>query len=126
MCVPSCYTWFMTRSEPAKRLLIAVEPRLFADALARALRTDYEIVIADVSAPASPVTEHAHFDVAIVSTELPAGVSVERLLRLPEASSGTGFGTLRTGAVERPVAVGGLAAIVSVLDDPLQPTTVGE
>ena len=126
MCVPSGYTWFMTRSETAKRLLIAVEPRLFADALARALRTDYEIVIADVSAPAYPASEPTHFDAAIVSTQLPAGVSVERLLRLPEASSGTGFGTLRTGTVERPVAVGGLAAIVSVLDDPLQPSAVGK
>jgi hypothetical protein len=116
----------MTRSELAKRLLIAVEPRLFADALARALRTDYEIVIADVSAPAAPASEPTHFDAAIVSRQLPAGVSVERLLRLPEASSGTGFGILRTGTVERSVAVGGLAAIVSVLDDPLQPSTVGK
>lgn len=116
----------MTRSEPAKRLLIAVEPRLFADALARALRTDYEIVIADVSASTSPPAEPTHFDAAIVSAHLPAEVSVERLLRLPEASSGTGVGTLRTGAVERQVAVGGLAAIVSVLGDPLQPSAVGE
>src|SRR5919106_31373 len=126
MCVPSGYTWFMTCSEPAKRLLITVEPRLFADALARALRTDYEIVIVDVSAPASRAIEPAHFDAAIISTQLPAGVSVDRLLRLPEASSGTGLGTLRTGTVERPVAVGGLGAIVSVLDDPLQPSAVSE
>jgi hypothetical protein len=116
----------MTRSEPAKRLLIAVEPRLFADALARALRTDYEIVIVDVSQPTSPPVEPTHFDAAIVSDEPPPGLSVERLLRLPGASSGTGLGMLRTGAVERPVAVGGLAAIVSVLGDPLQPSTVCE
>jgi hypothetical protein len=111
---------------PAKRLLIAVEPRLFADALARALRTDYEIVVADVSIPASLSAEPAHFDAGIVSGELPDGVSVERLLRLPAASSGTGLGTLRTGTVERPVAVGGLSAIVAVLGDPLQPSAVCE
>ena len=116
----------MTRSEPAKRLLIAVEPRLFADALARTLRTNYEIVIVDVSAPTSPPIEPTHFHAAIVSDQLPAGVSVERLLRLPEPSSGTGVGTLRTGSVERPVAVGGLAAILSVLGDPLQPSAVCE
>jgi hypothetical protein len=116
----------MTRSGRAQRLLIAVEPRLFADALARALRTDYEIVIADVSTPPSSSAEPAHFDVAITSGDLPAGVSVERLLRLPAESSGTGLGTLRTGAVERPVAVGGLSAIVAALGDPLQPSAVCE
>ena len=116
----------MTRDEPAKRLLIAVEPRLFADALARVLRTDYQIVIADVSQRSFPNAERMHFDVAIVSDHLPAEVSAERLLRLPEASSGTGVATLRTGAVERPVTVGGLSSIVAVLGAPLEPTAVGE
>lgn len=116
----------MTRDEPAPRLLIAVEPRLFADALARALRTGYEIVIADVSTPPSPAVEAMHFDTAIVSDRLPPGVSADRWLRLPEASSGTGLGTLRTGAVERPVPVGGLSAIVAVLGDPLEPAAVCE
>jgi len=115
----------MNRDEPAKRLLIAVEPRLFADALARALRTDYEIVIADVSQQPFPAAEPMHFDAAIVGDVLPPEVSVERLLRLPEASSGTGVATLRTGAVERPVTVGGLSSIVAVLGDP-EPTAVSE
>jgi hypothetical protein len=115
----------MTHTEQAARLLIAVEPPLFADALARALHTDYEIVIIDISSwspPAAPV----RFDAAIVSDQLPPGVSVDRLLRLPEASSGTGVGVLRTGTVERPVAVGGISSIVAVLGDPLEPSTVGE
>ena len=115
----------MNRDEPAKRLLIAVEPRLFADALARALRTDYEIVVADVSQQPFPAAGPMHFDAAIVSDMLPPEVSVERLLRLPVASSGTGIATLRTGAVERPVTVGGLSSIVAVLGDP-KPTAVGE
>ena len=108
----------------AKRLLIAVEPRLFADALARVLRRDYDIVIADAGAP-SPSAGPMHFDAAIVSDRLPPGTSVERLLRLPEASSGTGVATLRSGAVERRVAVGGLSSIVAVLGDP-EPSAVGE
>ena len=116
----------MTRDEPAPRLLIAVEPRLFADALARALRTGYEIVIADLSTPPSPVVDPMHFDTAIVNDRLPPGVSAARWLRLPEASSGTGFGVLSTGALERPVAVDGLSAIVAVLGDPLEPSAGGK
>lgn len=116
----------MTHDEPAQRLMIAVEPRLFADALARALRRDYEVVIADMSTWSSPPAEHTHFDVAVVSDRLPPGVSVDRVLRLPESGSGTGIGVLRSGAAERTVAIGGLSAIVAVLGDPLQPTTVGE
>lgn len=116
----------MTRDVPARRLLVAVEPRLFADALARVLRSDYEIVVADVSTTSCPDHAPLHVDVAVVSGALPAGVSASRVLRLPEASSGTGVATLRTGAVERPVAVGGLASIVAVLGDPLEPTAVCE
>lgn len=115
----------MARTEQADRLLIAVEPRLFADALARALHTGYEIAVVDISSW-SPPPVSVHFDAAIVSDRLPPGVSVDRLLRLPEASSGTGLGTLRAGGIERPVAVSGLSAIVAVLGDPLQPSAVGE
>lgn len=108
----------MNRDEPVRRLLIAVEPRLFADALARALRTDYEIIVADISSVSFPDSGQMHVDAAIVSGALPPGISVDRLLRLPEASSGTGTATLRTGTVERPVTVGGLASIAAVLGDP--------
>ena len=63
-------------------------------------------------------------DVAIVSGALPPGVSIARVLRLPEAGSGTGVAVLRTAGVERPVPVAGLASIVAALGEPLEPTAV--
>ena len=125
--VESRYTWFMSSGEPAQRLLIAVGPRLFADALARALRPNYTTIVADPDTWSPPNAEPVHFDAAITGTaELPSHVSVDRLLRLPEPSSGATLGTLSVGAVERRVAVGGVAAIAAVLGDGLQAAAVGE
>jgi hypothetical protein len=106
----------MSHGEPAKRLLIAVAPRLFADALARALCSDYRTVVADPATWSPSAAEPVHFDAAITgSAALPSHVSVDRLLRLPEPSSGATLGTLSIGSVERRVPIGGLAAIAAVL-----------
>jgi len=108
----------MSHGEPAKRLLIAVAPRLFAEALARALRSSYKTVVADPATWSPSDAEPVHFDAAITgAAALPSHVSVDRLLRLPEPSTGATLGTLSVGTVERRVSVGGLAAIAAVLGD---------
>ena len=115
----------MSSGEPAQRLLIAVGPRLFAEALARALRPNYTTVVADPDTWSPP--EPVHFDAAITGTaELPSHVSVDRLLRLPEPSSRATLGTLSVGTVERRVAVGGIGAIAAALGDGLEAAAVGE
>lgn len=116
----------MAPDRAQKRLLIAVEPRLLADTLARALNGDYEVLIAD------PATWHAdsataqHFDAAIVTDEpLPAGASADRVLVLAAPSPSPEVGVLRTVAGDRTIAVGGLAALVAAIDGP-EPAAVTE
>lgn len=116
----------MTSDGPAPQLLIAVEPRLFADTLARALDAEYDVVVTDCRTAGAADASQIHYDAAVVSDVLPDGVSVDRVLTLPAVSSGTGIGVLRTGARERAVAVGGLAAIADALRDGLEPAAVGE
>ena len=64
----------------ARRVVIAVEPRLLADTLMRALeRPDVHIVVT-LDPPSEPAERP--FDVAVVMDELPVGVSAEVVLRL--------------------------------------------
>ena len=107
----------MTRHGATKRLLIAVEPRLLADTLARALGGDYDVLVADTATWHADLATEQHFDAAIVTGEpLPAGVSVDRVLVLAAPSPSPEVGVLRTAAGERTVAIGGLAALVAALD----------
>ena len=107
----------MARHGATKRLLIAVEPRLLADSLARALGVDYEVLTADsATLEADPATRQ-HFDAAIVTIEpLPEWISVDRILVLPAPSPSPDVGVLRTVAGDRTVSVGGLDAILAALD----------
>jgi len=116
----------MTRNDATKRLLIAVEPRLLADTLARALGGDYDVLVADTATWHADLATEQHFDAAIVTDEpLPAGASVDRVLVLAAPSPSPEVGVLRTVAGDRTVAVGGLSALVAALDGP-EPTAVGE
>ena len=116
----------MARDGATKRLLIAVEPRLLADTLARALGGDYDVLVADLATWHADLATEQHFDAAIVTDEpLPAGVSVDRTLVLAAPSPSPAVGVLRTAAGERTVAVAGLAALVAALDG-LEPPAVGE
>lgn len=115
----------MTR-RASQRLLVAVEPRLLSDTLARALSGDYEVLAADPATWHDDDASSGHFDVAIVTSEaLPPGVSVDRLLVLPAPSPSPDVGVLRTAAGSRQVSVGGLAAIAAALQGS-EPTAVGE
>jgi hypothetical protein len=109
-----------------RRLLIAVEPRLLADTLARALSGDYDVLVADIATWHTDPATAQHFDAAIVTDEpLPDAVSVDRILVLSAPSPSPEVGVLRTGSGDRTVAVGGLPALVAVLDG-LEPSAVGE
>ena len=120
------YTWCMTRHGATKRLLIAVEPRLLADTLARALGGDYDVLVADTATWQTDPATAQHFDAAIVTNEpLPPGTSVERLLVLEAPSPSPEVGVLRTVDGDRTVAVGGLSALVAALDG-LETPAVGE
>ena len=64
-----------------RRVVIAVEPRLLADTLVRALeRSDVHIVVTLDSPPAEPPAEP--YDVAVVMDRLPQGISADVILRL--------------------------------------------
>lgn len=116
----------MAQNGTTKRLLIAVEPRLLGDALARALSADYEVLTADPATWRTDPATRQHFDAAIITEEpLPPGTSVDRVLVLPTPSPSPEVGVLRTVGGERPVAVGGLAAIAAALDG-LESPAVGE
>lgn len=115
-------------SEGAPRLLVVAEPRLFADALARVLRAEYDVSIAAPDAATPDDAGSSHYDAAVLTADarLPARTSVDRVLVLPSDHSGTGIGVLRTRAGERPVAVGGLAAVADALRHGLESSAVGE
>jgi hypothetical protein len=71
-----------------RRVMIAVEPRLLADTLVRALQTpDVDVVVTldspMVETPAQP------YDVAIVMDRLPTGVRADVVLRLAGAAGMT-------------------------------------
>lgn len=107
----------MAPDHAPKRLLIAVEPRLLADTLARALSGDYEVLIADTATWHTDPATAQHFDAAIVTDEpLPEGASADRVLVLAAPSPSPEVGVLRTVAGERTIAVGGLAALIAAID----------
>lgn len=109
----------MAPGETTRRLLIAVEPRLLADALARALGGDYEVLVADPATWRTDPATAGHFDAAIVTDpQLPPATSVDRVLALAAPSPSPDVGVLRTVTGDRPVDVGGLAALVAALDAP--------
>ena len=116
----------MARHGATKRLLIAVEPRLLADTLARALAADYDVLVADTATWRTDPASAQHFDAAIITEEpLPELASVDRVLVLAAPSPSPEVGVLRTAAGERSVMVGGLAAVVAALDG-LESPAVGE
>ena len=116
----------MTRHGATKRLLIAVEPRLLADTLARAMSGDYDVLMVDTATWRTDPATAQHFDAAIVTDEpLPPNTSVDRVLVLATPSPSPEVGVLRTVAGDRTVAVGGLSALVAALDGS-EPPTVGE
>jgi len=94
-----------------RRLAIAVEPRLFSDALSRVLsREDRDVVVLDGD------EAEGHFDIALVGTE-ETELEASVVIRLPEAPA---LGTARVGGRSVPLDdLGSLVALVQRCADAL-------
>lgn len=102
-----------------RRLLIAVSPRLLGDTLARTLATGggFEVVHYSPEDIDNPSMTGTTFDVGVVTGDLPAGVSVGVLVRLPETPTGAGIGRIRTSLGERDVLIEDIAAIRRMMSE---------
>lgn len=97
-----------------RRVVIAVEPRLLADTLVRALeRPDVHIVVTLDSAPDEAAVQP--FDVAVVTDDLPAGVSADVVLRLSGTADMTD-GSVTTVDGTQPAALGDLTGLLQTLN----------
>lgn len=108
------------RTEGLARVVLAVSPTLLAETLARALADhgDLEVVIClDLEAGAdAAATRPTRYDVGVVTDELPEGIDVEVLIRLPGPATG-GLGRVRTGGGERDVILTDVDAVRRLIDD---------
>ena len=106
-------------SSPPRRLLVAVSPRLLGDTLARALATatSFEVVVYTEDGVAAPGDANGAFDLAVVSGDLPQGVTVDIVLSLPDTPTGAGIGRVRSGLSERDIVVDDIGAIQRVIGE---------
>lgn len=98
----------------ARRVVIAVEPRLLADALMRALDSpDLHVVVTLDPPPAE--TSAQPFDVAVVTDDLPAGITADVVLRL-SGTAGMTQGSVTTVEGTHPAALRDLAGLLETLN----------
>jgi hypothetical protein len=100
------------------RVVIAVDPRLLAAALARSLHHAGAEVLDLSETPEDDPAGRQPFDVAVVSSgkPVPAAFDVAVTIRLPEAEGQPGFVTIRGDAVQEPVDVVGLETIFALVE----------
>lgn len=106
-------------STPARRrLLVAVSPRLLGDTLARVLahKSGLEVVLHTDDGQPDGAGTPRQFDIGIVSGDLPEGISVDVLVRLPNTPTGAGVGRLRSRVGERDIILDDVMAIQRVID----------
>ena len=97
-----------------RRVVIAVEPRLLADTLVRALERPDVHVVVTLDPPSTEIPAQA-FDVAVVTDDLPVGVSAEVVLRLSGAA-GMADGSVTTVEGTQPAALGDLIGLLETLN----------
>lgn len=93
-----------------RRILLAVQPTVLEGALARMLSAD----------PQDDVVQRAedgHYDAAVVSDELPAGVQADVVITLPDTRGSGGIGTVRRADVVHDVSIGGAERVVELLEE---------
>ena len=97
-----------------RRVVVAVEPRLLADALVRALqRADANLMaILDSDAERGGA---GPFDVAVIMDELPAGVSAHVVVRLAGVADMT-EGSVTTPQGTQPAPVSDFAGLLETLN----------
>ena len=99
----------------ARRVIIAVRPRLLEDTLVRALaRPDIEVVVQP------DVSTGSQYDVAVVMDDLPDGVTAQVVIRLPQDTAAE-QGSITPPRGTEPASVVDLAGLLQALDDFLRP-----
>lgn len=58
-----------------------------------------------------------HYDAAVVSDELPAGVQADVVITLPDTRGSGGIGTVRRADVVHDVSIGGAERVVELLEE---------
>ena len=103
---------------PPAHVVVSVSPTLLAETLARALcgNTELEVVIYPDAVPDGSSARRSHYDVGVVTDELPAGVDVDVLICLPSPTS-FGLGRVRTRFSERDVVLNDVDAVRRLIDD---------
>lgn len=98
-----------------RRIMVAVNPRLLADTLVRALaRPDVEVVL-------DPEDDRAGtYDLAVVSSALPPAITAEVVVTLPDPAAGT-QGSITTVEGTEPAVLGDLASLLEALNRFLRP-----
>ena len=97
------------------RVIIAVQPRLLADTLRRAVINAGADVVIDVDAQTK-----VHADVAVVMGETPAHIDADTVIRLP-ATEDSQTGSITTAKGTEPAALADLAALLQTLNHFLRP-----
>lgn len=99
----------------ARKVIIAVRPRLLEDTLVRALAgPDIEVFVQSDSATGS------QYDIAVVMDDLPDGVTAQVVVRLPEDAA-VEQGSITTPRGTQPASMVDLAGLLQALDDFLRP-----
>jgi hypothetical protein len=103
----------VTRATGRPRILVAVEPRLLADAMAALLseadQDDVEVL------PEGGVPE-GHYDGAVVTIDL-TGLDAGVVIRLPDEEGSAGMGTATTRSEDRPVDLPDVRSVLDLLDE---------
>lgn len=101
------------------RILVAVEPRLLADAMATLLTDAGQD---DVEVLPEGGTPQGHYDGAVVTIDL-TGLDAEIVIRLPDDAGGAGTGTATTSDEGRDVELLDVGSVLHLLDEHLSTPT---
>ena len=105
----------MATSEPGVRVVVAVQPRLYADVLVRLLEEEgLDVVIYPERSGLE--AEAGAFDVAVVSAAVPGDVAAYVVIRLPATATAAGTGSVRVGGQEHPVDIAGPRMIIDLVE----------
>jgi hypothetical protein len=102
-------------TQPDRRVLVAVAPRLLGDLLARELdRIDREVVVLDDT---GTVRGDLRFDVVVTNGLPPPSVQATTVVRLPDRLRGDHVGSLLNAEGVERLRFTELARVVGVVDD---------
>jgi hypothetical protein len=103
----------MALVSPRPRILVALEPAMFADAMAALLEKAGQDEVEVLAAGDQP---HGHYDGAIVTLDL-TGLDADVVIHLPDELGGGGTGATTTATAERDVELVDVRSVLEVLDE---------